>query len=248
MPDDKLPSPPPKRRRKPKVAPPPDSPYPVGHPERTHPVHTQVARLRAIAEGETLAGAINSQRLYLRHMAAIYYSTSRRDIAIADLAKIPPFNAVSLKELKAWATEDNWVIRREQYFTALGRDIEDRIRKHVSEVKVRQLQQIDYLFDKLARAADSTQPKSLEGLAVAIVRLLEAGNALRDQIAGPAAEAAGGGSGDGSDPGDSTDGMTDDQVREVALAVAQQRHKAQLSVPAPPVAEPVGEGHDAEEE
>jgi hypothetical protein len=206
-----------------------------------------VARLRAIAEGETLVGSPASQRLYLRHMAAVHYVTSRRDISIPDLAKLTPFDSVAVRTLETWALEDNWEARRQQYFADIGRDIEDRIRKHISEVKVRQLQQIDYLFDKLMRASDQTLPKSLEGLAMAIVRLLEAGNTLRDQIAGPASEAAGGGSGDGADPGESTDGMTDDQVREVALAVAQQRHKNQLSVPAPPVGEPVGEGHDADE-
>jgi hypothetical protein len=40
--------------------------------------------------------------------------------------------------------------------------------------------------------------------------------------------------------------MTDAQVREVALAVAQQRRKDQLALPAPPEAAPVGDGHDAD--
>jgi len=205
-----------------------------------------VARLRAIAEGETLVGSPASQRLYLRHMAAVHYVPSRRDISIPDLAKLTPFDSVAVRTLETWALEDNWEARRQQYFADIGRDIEDRIRKHISEVKVRQLQQIDYLFDKLMRASDQTLPKSLEGLAMAIVRLLEAGNTLRDQLAGPAAEAAGGGAADGQEAGATADGMTDAQVREVALAVAQQRRKDQLALPAPAESAPVGDGHDAD--
>lgn len=216
---------PPKRKRKPSRPPPPDvDPY-LEKGERAPRVR-QVVRLRALAEGEQVLGASSNQtrQLYLRNWAGTLYATSRDEISISELAKTPPFDEVTVARLGRWRVWDDWDGRRARFWESTMQRVEAKIRDHVSAEKIRQLKYMDYLLEKLAIAMDGTPPKSLEGLATAMTKVLAMSNQLRDQVAGQAVGVLGGGrEGQEGDGDETTDGLTDEEVRAFALAVAQQR-------------------------
>ncbi len=207
-------------RRRPKSPPPPISPYPPSHPLYRDPGVSRVARLRSLARGEVVPGAPGGDTLYLRCLAGTHYVTSREKMTIEQLHEIDLFQHVPLKTLAHWSKEDKWHDNREKFFRALGQDLQERVRRHVGAAKVEQLRVMDRLFSRMAKKSDRLEPRSLETLAVAMCKVLEAANELRDQMAVSSMAVLSGESEEGEIPQ-----MTDEQVREFALLATSQANR-----------------------
>lgn len=119
---------------------------------------------------------------WLRHSAALHYVTSLDGISIRELHKRPPFDQVSETSLERWCAEDEWVRRRQKYMARIRSDIEAHIAEKMVETRIEQLKQIDAKVGKLFTEIDGVAPKSKEGLITATVRLLEAGDNLREKL------------------------------------------------------------------
>lgn len=157
----------------------------------------------------------------MRHSAALQYVTSMQGVSVRELNKVSPFDQVSQTTLERWATEDEWVRRRQQYFENIRADIESHIAKKMVKVRVEQLKKIDVQVETLFGQIDAVPPKSKEGLITALVRLLEAGDSMREKLAQEVVPVHLGGVRQKTLP--LTPQLSEEEARDAALAILRRR-------------------------
>jgi hypothetical protein len=85
--------------------------------------------------------------------------------------------------MERWATEDEWVKRRQKFHTTIRSEIEARIAEKLIQTRVKQLEQIDDLVQEVFKEVGAVAPKTQEGLISSLVKLLGAGDMMREKLA-----------------------------------------------------------------
>ena len=148
-------------------------------------------------------------------------------ISVRELQKQPPFDQVSVVTMERWCNEDEWVRRRQQYFERIRADIESRIAEKMVQTRIEQLKQIDRQVEQVFTEVDGVKAKSKEGLLTALVRLLEAGDGIREKLSKEVVPAHLGGVPQETIP--LTPTLSEEEAREAARAVLQRRRMATRS-------------------
>lgn len=191
------------------------------------PVKANVFGVQSRAKATTIEGAKENEVTgieWLRHSAALHYVTSLDGISVRQLHNHPPFDQLGFRTMERWCVEDEWVHRRQQYMERIRSDIESHINQRMVETRVEQLKQIDVKVTSLFGEIDKVEPKSKEGMITALVRLMEAGNSLREKLSKEIVPSHIGGTQQDNVP--VTPHLTHEDAREAALAILRRRRAA----------------------
>lgn len=121
---------------------------------------------------------------WMRKMAEVIYVTATTDMSIRQLSEMPEFkDKVAFKTLTRYSAEDKWQEKRRDYIEQLSNQIRQRVATSQVEARITQLEQFQGIFDRLLAAMPTALPKSLEGVAMATVRVGKSIEELRSTIA-----------------------------------------------------------------
>lgn len=162
-----------------------------------------------------------SKLLALRYAAEIRYTTDPAGITLRELSKQEPFtDNVSHNTLKTWYAGEGWKKKRAEYFQNISDSIEKNLGKRLVDTQIEQLRRVDALFEKALDRAESSEPKSMEGMIGAVVNLLRIGNELREKIVKEIVPAQLGGADEGMQV---TPKLTEEEARAAAIAIIRTR-------------------------
>lgn len=168
---------------------------------------------------------------FLRRLAELHYTTTQGKVSLASMAATHPFNEVSLSTLEIWCNEDNWVRKRQDFFSAIADEIKAKIHGAVVASRVEELKSLDKLRQDiygtlLPSPSDYedengviTPPpvKSYEGLVSAFVKLSAFTDQLKDKVAAEIAPDS------ASSGGGSQVQLSDDDIKAAARAIVLDR-------------------------
>jgi len=111
--------------------------------------------------------------------------TNLAGVSVRQMSEMEPYDTVGRPRLEKWCQVDEWLKRRQRHFEDIRAEVEATVAKKLVEVRVKQLEEVDTLFSDVVGdlKASVVEAKSKEGLIGALVKLLEAGDHLRDKLA-----------------------------------------------------------------
>lgn len=178
----------------------------------------------------------------LRWEARAIYLTHPDGVTVDELAKDPRFvDAVSVHQMRVWCSEDGWVEDRKSVLAKFGDKLASELQKKLwsklMNLRLGQLQTVEDLLADLVAKVKSTEAKSAEGAAKAVLDLLKYQVDLSQNVAKELSPRAGGGQ---IEP---RSGATDEEVTEIATMVLLRRRRRLLAA-APPAAVPPSAAED----
>lgn len=112
---------------------------------------------------------------YLRYAAGMYYTTDLRGCTLEQLHRHPMFRVMSFHTIAKWAVEDRWTERRQINLEQWRRAIENKIGTELAQAYRTGLSKATRVFDMIFEKIENevVEPKSLEGLVTAFVKLAD---------------------------------------------------------------------------
>jgi len=172
---------------------------------------------------------------WLRHLTRMRYVTDQSGLSLRDMAGEPEFSGISRSTLERWSVEDHWVEKRQDFQASVAADIQAKVQDMIEEVRVRQLQDLDGVAQRLLAKLDETvtlpdgttvpvvMPSSMEGVANALVRVVEASAKMREALAKEVQQVRPGGPGRANTMVTPT--LADDEARESAKLIMRMRRE-----------------------
>jgi hypothetical protein len=154
---------------------------PLKKPRRT-PVHAVLpAAALAVVSADRIAAVTGEQAL--RFAAGILYEYSR--LTVEELATRPGFfKTITLNTMRRWATEDNWIDRRQQKLDYFRDFVSDHIGTEIVQARRHELSVLSSLFQETVAQLQASRPSTYEGMLQALVKLAMLMDSWRDKITG----------------------------------------------------------------
>jgi hypothetical protein len=167
----------------------------------------------------------------LRYEARALYVMHPDGVTLDELVKDARFEGkVSLTTMKRWASDDGWVAEREKVLAQFGAKLRSGLQKELysrmAGVRLKQLEVVDKLRERMLSEALSTDAKSGEGAAKATLDVMKYEMELSSSLAQELVpQGAGGGS-----TIDPRSAVTDEEVLEAAQIVLRERRRRAMPV------------------
>lgn len=162
--------------------------------------------------------------LALRYSAAVDYVTSVKDISIRELWTWPKYQHLALETLHRWSTEDNWWERRLKFMKEVQAEAEAKLHGGLVKARVQQMRRMEEIAQSMEDdiLGQRVSPKSKEGMASALVRVLDSAEQLRDKISDQVQPSY---VGQNQRDGGVTAEVSEEEARAAATAIMAQRRE-----------------------
>jgi hypothetical protein len=181
----------------------------------------------------------------------VYINDVFGNISVSELTEYPEFNGIRVKTLERWAIEDQWSAQRREQQARLKHSIEDRLRNELIELHMRQLGDMQKVYDRanlFLLSKDGPAPRSFEQLGNLMVKLSERMDTLRIGLLEKLTPAPSPDDEDGKKepkrrmPDEMLPKLNKGDALAAAHAILAARQEAAGALPAPPSEEDTGDG------
>ncbi len=160
-----------------------------------------------------------------RKLAGIHYVTTQQSISVYEMAKDPQWG-VGESAMLRWSAEDKWVLRRQDYFDNITKEIETKLGEKLVQARVDSLKRMNEVYDDgMDMLLDGIgEVKSHEGLVSAMVKVADHIERTREKLVEQVVPKFLGGP--TRDESQVTPVLTSDEARKAASAIMQHRREA----------------------